>query len=94
MKGSLRGGHAHTVNEVVLLLTGGMAYHKKGLDGTEYIDTVKAGEGSFNRSGVFHMGEFLEDSWLIEWKLNTRKGEWKNVDYPAWRERVAANTAG
>ena len=91
--GSLRGGHSHDVDEIVVVLTGKMGYHKV-LDGKEVMDVVKAGEGSFNKAGVVHMGQFEEDSWLVEWRVNTRKGKSKNSDYPAWRERVVANSAG
>ena len=83
------------MDEVVLMLTGAMRYHKVGLDGKESHDElVKAGQGSFNKSGVVHLGEFLEDSWLLEWKLGTSKGKWRNIDHSAWRERVVANSAG
>ena len=92
--GSLRGGHAHTVDEVVLMLTGKMEYHKRGLDGKESIDTVKGGQGSFNKAGVPHLGIFQEDSWLLEWKLNTQKGGWRNIDDETWRKQVVANSAG
>ena len=55
---------------------------------------VKAGETSYNYAHEIHMGEFLEDSWLLEYKLNTKKGAWVNSDYAPWREKVTANTAG
>ena len=90
-QGSLRGGHAHTCDEIVVMLTGNMAYHKKDdVQGKEWTDMVKGGEGSFNHAGVIHMGEFLSDSWLIEYKLGTRKGAWRNENYDPWRERVNA----
>ena len=92
--GSLRGGHAHTVDEVVLMLTGKMTYSKRGLDGKESAEVVKGGQGSFNKAGVPHLGAFLEDSWLLEWKLNTQKGKWRNIDDETWRKQVVANAAG
>ncbi len=91
--GTLRGGHAHDVDEVVVLLTGKMAYHKRDERGKESGRVVRAGDASHNPVGLTHMGEFLEDSWVMEWKL-AKKGEWRNLDYQPWRERVKANAAG
>ena len=107
-KGSLRGGHAHAVNEIVLLLTGKIKYHiKKDRESQEYTSDMDADKAThhfqagnilhglaFHPKGEYHMGEFLEDSWLIEFKLNAGKEEWKNdVDYAPWRERVKANAS-
>ena len=95
LPGSFRGGHAHTVDEIVVMLTGVMRYHKRTETGKEdHGEVLKGGQGSFNEKGLVHLGEFVEDTWLLEWKLNTRKGEWKNLDYPEWRERVKAHSAG
>ncbi len=91
VKGSLRGGHSHNVDENVVILRGLMVYHKIG--GKESREVMKEGDVSYNPAGMPHMGEFLEDSWLAEWKINTKKGEGKNIDYPEWRERVKANAA-
>jgi len=106
-EGSLRGGHCHDVDEVVLLLTGKMVYHKRKEDGPEKIYELDAGTVSrpptditagvklhglsFNPAGEYHMGEFLEDTWLIEYKIGVTKTEWRNIDYEPWRERVKAN---
>lgn len=93
--GSIRGGHSHDVDEIVVLLTGRMAYHK--LEETTVINScegMRAGDTSFNPAGLIHMGEFLEDSWVLEWKIDTNKTGWKNTDYAPWRERVRANAAG
>ena len=89
--GSLRGGHSHDVDEVVVMLTGKMRYHKRYEDRSEAKLELKGGDSSFNRTGVHHMASFLEDSWLIEMKLNTQKGAWKNIDYQPWREQVQAS---
>ena len=95
--GSIRGGHSHDVDEVVVLLTGEMKYTKRNESGAKYNyeqdSTLKGGHASFNPKGEYHVGEFLEDSWLLEWKINTHKGGWKNRDYAPWRERVRANAA-
>lgn len=91
-RGSLRGGHCHDVDEVVVLLTGMMVYRKKDKYGIDQ-EIMKGGDASINHEGVNHMGEFLEDTWLIEWKIDTDKHGWKNIDDPAWRERVNANAA-
>ncbi len=93
-KGTLRGGHSHDVDEIVVMLTGKMHYHKKitAGKGTRRV-IVQEGDTSFNTAGIIHMGEFKEDSWLLEWKINTKKGEGKNTDYAEWRERVRANAA-
>ena len=90
-KGSLRGGHSHDVDEVVMVLTGKMRYHKRIDDSKQEID-LRDGQESYNGAGEVHMGEFLEDTWLIEWK-HARKGEWKNNDDPVYRARVQANAA-
>lgn len=99
VKGSQRGGHSHDVDEIVVLLSGKMAYHKRRLigplntTGTETIEMLQAGDTSFNPAGLIHMAEFLEDSWVMELKA-AKKGEWKNFDYAPWREKVTANAAG
>ena len=89
-EGSLRGGHAHDVDEIVVMLTGKMRYHIKN-DKDEYEEIALAGESTFHPASEYHMGEFLEDTWLIEWKIGTSKGQSKNIDDPAWRERVKTN---
>ena len=92
-KGSLRGGHAHDVNEIVVMLKGAMMYHKQHGVGEE-LRRVNAGDASFNPAGMPHMGEFLEDSWLIEFKLDgTKKGQAKNIDHEPYRALVKANAA-
>lgn len=93
-QGSLRGGHAHDVSEIVVLLTGAMRYTKKiGETGNEWWEIVQGGETSYNNIGVYHLAEFLEDSWVLEWKIGTDKYGWKNIDDRTWRERVKANAA-
>ena len=92
-EGTLRGGHSHDVDETVVILTGTMRYHKRDDDGVASQQIVVGGDASRNPAGMPHMGEFLEDTWLIEWKLAANKKSWKNIDDPAWRERVKANAA-
>ena len=92
--GSIRGGHSHDVDEIVVLLTGKLEYSKKAdIKSWESHRTLSAGYASFNPAGEYHMAEFLEDSWLLEWKIATNKAGWKNIDYAPWRERVKANAA-
>ena len=91
VEGSLRGGHSHDVDEVVVMIIGRMAYYKRNDGGSSSVAGVIAGDASFNPVGVPHMGKFLEDSWLLEWKINTNKTGWKNTDYAPWRKRVRAN---
>ena len=91
--GSQRGGHSHNVDEVVVLLSGKMAYHKRSGSSRETMEVMHAGDSSFNEAGLIHMGFFLEDSWVIEQKL-AKKGEWENFDYAPWRQEVTANAAG
>ena len=98
-QGSLRGGHAHDVDEIVVFLTGKMTYHKlkeieadgEWLADGEITRDMKPGDVSFNPRGQFHMAEFLEDSWVLEYKLCKDKHSWKNIDFAPWRERVKAN---
>jgi hypothetical protein len=89
--GTLRGGHSHDVPEDVMVLTGEMKYHKKVYTRGQGVRFMREGSYSHNRSGVNHMGEFLEDSWLIEWKRCKDKNSWKNTNYAPWRTKVQAN---
>ena len=94
-QGSLRGGHSHDVPESVMVLSGRMRYHKLFMpDFPATFSTLSDGDASGNRAGEIHMGEFLEDTWLIEWKVGTTKAGWKNTNYEPWREKVRANGAG
>lgn len=99
-KGSLRGGHSHDVDEIVVVLTGAMQYSKKtnktrrpGVIGGYWEEHLRGGDSSRNGVGVYHLAEFLEDSWVLEWKINTHKGGWQNIDDEEWREKVKANAA-
>ena len=85
--GALRGGHSHDYDEQVLLLTGKMRYWKLRY-GQERTFVLEAGMGSLNPAGEVHLGEFLEDSWLIEWKIGPRIGEGKTTNYEPYRSRV------
>ena len=89
-KGTLRGGHSHDVPEQVMVLTGEMRYHKHFGDVGESRTVLTPGACSMNAAGQVHMGEFLEDTWLIEFKL-AKKGEWTQENYAPWRDRVEAN---
>ncbi len=86
--GSFRGGHSHTCEEVVMLLSGQMMYHKKwDGDPGEWTERIRPGECPANEAGEIHMGEFLEDTWLVEFKL-APKGSWEQADYEPYRRRV------
>ena len=89
--GSLRGGHAHDVPEAVMLLEGRMRYHKLDVTGKEQTEELTAGDASSNPAGQVHMGEFLEDTWLIEWKIGTTAKGWRNINYEPWRAKVRAS---
>lgn len=86
--GSMRGGHSHEIPEAVLLLTGEMKHYKRYASGTEHMQRLSAGDSYFNRPGEVHMGEFLKDSWLVEWRLGADRS---NTDYKPWRDMVKAN---
>ena len=90
--GSLRGGHLHSVDEHVIVLEGRMRYHKQrgGYSGTT--EEMETGDYSFNQARVVHMGEFLEDSWVLEVK-DARIGEWTQANHEPWRQRVRENGA-
>ena len=88
--GSFRGGHSHSCGEVVVMLSGLMHYYKQE-NGHEHKLTLPSGCLSHNRAGQVHMGEFVEDSWVVEYKLGTRKGEWTQEDYEPYRAKVRAS---
>ena len=91
--GSLRGGHAHDVSEVIVLLTGRMTYTKTMNDGQDTIRELRGGDCSFNEAMEYHLASFPEDSWLLEFKINTDKKGWKNIDLERYRALVRANAA-
>lgn len=91
-KGTLRGGHSHDVPEQVMVLTGKMRYHKLSAHGAHAL-VLGDGGVSGNDAQQVHMGEFLEDTWLIEWKVCKDKHSWSNKDHGPWRVRVQANAA-
>ena len=90
--GVFRGGHSHDCEEIVVLLSGKMQYHKTTeRDHYTWFYDMKRGDLSFNRAGQVHMGEFLEDSWVVEYKF-ADKGSWAQTDYEPMRERVRASS--
>ena len=95
--GSIRGGHAHDVDEVVVLLTGKLKYRKRIENDSKARPEwqIEMGEGDtiFHERGEYHLAEFTEESWLLEWKIQTNKKGWKNIDYADWRRLVQANAA-
>ena len=90
--GTFRGGHSHDCSEIVVLLSGKMRYHKMDLGyALPCVQIMSAGEVSYNPAGQVHMGEFLEDSWVVEYKF-AEKGKWTQTDYEPMRERVRASS--
>ena len=87
--GSLRGGHSHTCGEIVTVLSGKMRYHKI-VHGKPMTQTLKRGDLSFNPAGQIHMGEFLEESWVTEYKF-AKKGDWSQEVYEPFRSQVTAS---
>lgn len=90
--GYLRGGHSHDVHEVILVLSGRLRYHKV-TEGQEAILELGPGDVSYNLPGTPHMGEFLEDTWLVEWKINAAVGDWTTTDYEPFRKLVREKMA-
>ena len=96
--GTLRGGHSHDVPESNMVLTGKVKYQRiipeawvSGRKGVSRWQILGDGGSLFNEANEIHMGEFLEDSWMIEWKVCKDKHSWKNTNYAPWREMVDAN---
>lgn len=87
VKGSFRGGHSHSCPETIVVLEGLMRYWKKSRQGREWKYILGGGDRSDNAPGEVHMGEFLEETWLLEVK-HARKGEWTQEDYEPYRSRV------
>ena len=88
--GAFRGGHSHDCDEIVVLLSGRMRYHKSNKR-DEWAFELQPGDASHNPAGQIHMGEFLEDSWVVEWKLAKDKDSWTQTDYEPMREKVRAS---
>lgn len=87
--GGLRGGHSHTVPEVVSILSGHVQYHKV-ITGEERTFDLHAGDTVVNYPDEPHMGFFVEDTWLIEFKFgaNSAVGNWETVDFEPFRKLV------
>ena len=90
--GHLRGGHSHDCTEAVFLLSGKLRYHKM-VNGQEVISEMSPGDVSYNLPGVPHLGEFLEDSWVVDWKTDAGIGEFTTTDYEPFRARVRESMA-
>ena len=82
-EGTLRGGHHHDVHESVMLLSGRMT-HRTIVDTSE----VRSGDSYRNPPGKVHMGEFLEDTWLVEVKPGTPAHTAVDTDYEPFRKLV------
>mgnify|MGYP001562304250 FL=1 len=92
--GFKRGGHRHTAHEVVSLLSGRMNYHKV-IDGQPQVEEKLPGAVMVNKPDEPHMGEFLEDSWVIEWKYGPDGGigDWQTIDYEPLRAQTRPSTS-
>lgn len=92
IKGAVRGGHSHTANEVVALVSGKIMYHKayEGAPIPDRAFELEAGQVTVNLADLNHYGEFLEDSWLLEYKYGPKSavGEWENVEFEPFRKVV------
>ena len=86
--GALRGGHSHNVDEIVVLLSGKMRYTSKIASSADHIVELKAPFTRYNQADLVHMAEFLEDSWLVEYKLGTGA---ITHDYEPYRAKVRAS---
>lgn len=86
--GAMRGGHSHDRPETSMLLTGKVHYWKKTVDGKETEFDELPGEALHNEPGEIHLGKFLEDSWLIDWKVDSKIGEWTTTNYAPYRDRI------
>lgn len=84
--GAFRGGHSHSCEEIVVLLSGGMRYWKRSTD-HDVIYEMLAPSSSMNMPDEIHLGEFIQDSWLIEWKV-AEKGSWTQENFPPFRAMV------
>lgn len=88
VKGYLRGGHSHDCDEMIILLSGKMRY-RKWVNGAEEVTELEAGQVSYNPAGVPHMGEFLEESWVLDWKLRgVTAGGFLTTDFETFRKLV------
>lgn len=87
--GYKRGGHSHTAPEIVTVLSGRMLYHKV-IDGEEQVHERRPGDVMRNLPEEPHMGEFLEDTWVLEWKYGADGGigKWKTIDYEPLRAQT------
>lgn len=93
LAGYFRGGHSHDVDEMVILLSGKMRYHK-WINGAEEITDLAPGEVSYNWKGEPHLGEFLEDSWVVDWKLvDVPAGGFTTTDFEPFRKLVRERMA-
>jgi hypothetical protein len=88
-QGFFRGGHSHSKPEISLLLTGRVKTWKI-INGVEVIAEKSAGEFMINQAGEPHLTLALEDYWLIDWKLDTKIGESKTINYQPYRAKVDA----
>ena len=92
--GYLRGGHSHDCDEMVVLLSGKFRYHK-WVDGVDQVTDMVEGDVSYNPAGVPHMGEFLEDTWLMDWKLGGVSADgFVTTEFEPFRKQVRERMAG
>ena len=85
--GYSRGGHFHDTEEVALVLTGRVEIQKM-VDGRLESFERTAGQTYHNARGEPHVGTFKEDSWILDWKLTAKAGEFRTTDYLPFRKLV------
>lgn len=93
-RGFLRGGHSHSVPEVVAVVSGHLRYHKM-VKGEEKVFDLYPGDTMVNYPDEPHMGFFVEDTWLLEFKFGpgSAVGEWTTTEYEPMREQVRRSMA-
>lgn len=65
-----------------------MKYYKISPNGSEEQSTLLPGSFSRNMADEPHLGEFLEDSWLVEYKIGTKARQSVTTDYEPYRDQV------
>ena len=87
--GYYRGGHSHDQDEMVMLLSGKMRYHK-WINDVEQVTELWEGNVTYNTAGCPHLAYFLEDSWVLDWKLDIGPHAAPGVttDFEPFRQRV------
>ena len=96
--GYYRGGHSHSRPETSLILSGKAKNWKIPLMfsidpsnagfGEEIVREISAGEIMHNEAGEPHVTLALTNYWLLDFKIDTKVGEWTNTNYSPYRKLV------